>query len=157
VLDAIISLVTGDNVQLLFDFNSLAFRDANGHWDPRANATGALDYLQSKYAGINIAWSKGNEPDLWPGTKYNASVLATDARILASTLKAYDLGRDVYGPSYAGLNPAQAGPFMAAAGPTVKGISLHDYLAALQRARGRQAARRRAARAACPHRQGRPH
>ena len=81
VLDDIVALATKANVQVLFDFNSLEFRDHKGQWDPAGNATATLQYLESKYAGqIDFAWSTGNEPDLWPGTHYSGEELAAGAR-----------------------------------------------------------------------------
>ena len=81
MLDDIVALATKANVQVLFDFNSLEFRDHKGQWDPAGNATATLQYLESKYAGqIDFAWSTGNEPDLWPGTHYSGEELAAGAR-----------------------------------------------------------------------------
>lgn len=63
VWDNVIQLVQGSDVKLMWDFDSLQFRDKNGHWDPNGNATAQLEYLNSKYGGaIDILWTTGNEP-----------------------------------------------------------------------------------------------
>ena len=99
VWDSIISMIQNTMaVQLMWDFDSLRFRDANGNFDPTGNATAQLDYLQSKYGGkLDIIWTTGNEPDLWPKPwgSINGTMLARDAVILAETVAKYDLGKTV--------------------------------------------------------------
>lgn len=125
--DNILAFVQATGVQLLWDFDSLQFRDKHNNWDPTGNATAVLAYTQSKYAGMDIWWSTGNEPDLWPGQKVSGQLLAGDATILKNTLQNYNVGKTVYGPSYAGFN-SQSGTFIQDAMPAaIDGFTCHNY------------------------------
>lgn len=117
---------------ILFDFNGLSFRNttagAFGPWDPTGNATAILDYLQSQHAGsTHWAWSIGNEPDLWPLNFKNYTQLGVDAHTLAATLKQYELGTNIFGPSFAGPSATNVQEYLQGANGAVTGVTVHNY------------------------------
>lgn len=122
--DSVMALVKATGVQLLWNFNGL-FR-TGGAWDPTANATAFLQYVNSKYAGTNIWWSVSNEPDLWPNTKPNGAALARDALRLKALLGNYNVGKTVYGPAYSGFNGDSAS-FMSTSKGGIDGYTCHNY------------------------------
>ena len=123
--DTIVAFSKGAGVQLLWDFNGLSYRDGSNHWNPALNATAFLAYTNSKYAGTQFLWSVSNEPDLWPGTKPTGAQLAFDSQTLKSTLAQYNVGTEVYGPSYAGFNADSAAYFRGSKGTA--GYTSHNY------------------------------
>jgi heparanase 1 len=92
--------------------------------------TAMAAYLQSTYGGNTptFAYSVGNEPDLWRVNHVSAPQLARDAVTLVNTLKNYNIGKEVYGPSWAGVSESDATQFLpiAAAGG-VTGYTVHNY------------------------------
>jgi heparanase 1 len=87
-------------------------------------------YLESKYSGKTpgFAYSVGNEPELWSQRKVSVAQLARDAVTMVDTLKGFNIGRDVYGSSFARISPEDASAFLpiAAAGG-VRGLTVHSY------------------------------
>ena len=124
--------VSQSNISLLWDFNGLTFRDPNnggGPWNPNGNASQTLDYLNGKYASSNLdlLWSIGNEPDLWPIHNVNVTQLGADTKILKTLLANYNLGTDVYGASFAGPNANSAKEYFIASKGNLQGLTVHDY------------------------------
>jgi hypothetical protein len=108
LLDALFDFALATGLELLYDFNVGPFSSSaascsfyiklsfllqglsarsppTGPWDPYANATAILDYVQSKYAGHNFSWAMGNEPNLWK-VHVSDSQLAADAVSLKKVL-----------------------------------------------------------------------
>ena len=128
IMDALFDYALATNMSLLVDVNGKDFRagkDGTGAWDITANTSALLTYLNGKYGGrVDFAYSLANEPDLWkkPDGKTPLDVtpqtLASDGVTLKKALASLDIGKDVYGPSYASVNSQLASGYLpiAAAG-----------------------------------------
>ena len=132
MLTAVFDFIAATNMSLLWDVNGASFRDADGPWSAAGNATAMLAFLDSQYGGkVDYAYSVGNEPDLWPEPHHNvsAATLGSDALAMKAALAAVDIGRDVYGSSWARISPADAAGFMptVVAGGCVTGYTVHAY------------------------------
>lgn len=128
MLDAIVGFVQATNMSLLWDMNGESFRTESGAWNPKGNATAMLGYLDQRYGGqVDFAYSVGNEPEFWKPAP-SAATLAADAVTLKKLLPAYNIGRTVAGPSYAGISSNNAKTFLpiAAAGG-VDFYTVHNY------------------------------
>ena len=136
IMDALFDFAASTGMSLLVDVNGKDFRggvDATGPWDVTANTTALLAYLNSKYAGVDYAYSMGNEPDLWKRTDGKPlgvplATLAADAISLKQALKQFNIGKDVYGSAFAGISTADAEGFLpVAAKGGVTGLTVHSY------------------------------
>lgn len=127
MLDMISDFIGATGMQLLWDFDGERFRTASGAWDPTGNATALLAYLDTKHSGkVKYAFSVGNEPDLWQ-TKYPATTMASDAVTLKNVLQHYNVGKEVFGPSYARIDPTATADFLrVAAAGGVTGYTVHN-------------------------------
>jgi hypothetical protein len=129
MLDAVFSFAGQTHATVLFDLNALQFRDASGAWDPSQNATALLQRLHSRYHGGGMQWAfeLGNEPEFWPGPKANYTQLGLDVVTLANLLKTLDIGHNVYGASFGGLDTAVIEPFLRASKGSLQGLTVHNY------------------------------
>ena len=124
--DRIVAFAGVTGMHLLFDLNALAFRRANGSgWDAAANATALFAYTQAAHPGVRISWSAGNECNLWRKPA-GATELARIANQLRAAVSPFDIGADVYGPSYAEF-PTESSTYMAATRGNVTGMTWHHY------------------------------
>ena len=129
MLTAVFDFIGATGMSLLWDLNGEMARKGTGPWLPAFNFTPMAGFLQARYGGkIDYAYSVGNEPDLWKINKVGAAQLARDAVTLVGALKAYTIGRDVYGSSFARISTDDAAAFLpiAAAGG-VTGYTVHNY------------------------------
>lgn len=129
MLTQVFDFIGATGMSLLWDVNGEMARVGTGPWLPAFNFTPMADFLQSRYGGkIDYAYSVGNEPDLWKINKVSAEQLAHDAVTLVGALKAYDIGKEVYGSSFARISTDDAAAFLpiAAAGG-VTGYTVHNY------------------------------
>lgn len=129
VLDALIGFSQATGATLLLDINGQDFRQGTtGPWQPAGNFTPMIEWIQSKYgaAGLDIAWSLGNEPGLWK-IKVQTEQLAQDAVTLKNVVKQYTLGSDVYGASFAGVSVEDATRYLPGAKGVLKGLTVHNY------------------------------
>ena len=117
MIDAVWEFARATDMKLLWDLNGESFRSGSGPWDPSGNATAMLGYINSVYGGrINYSYSVGNEPDLWkaPHTP-SAATLGGDAVTLVKALNEFNIGKDVYGASWAGISATKAQDFLSVA------------------------------------------
>jgi hypothetical protein len=131
MLEAVFDFIVATHMSLLWDVNGASFRDGTGPWSAAGNATAMLAFLQSRYGGkIDYAYSVGNEPDLWPAPHQgvSAATLGADALAMKAALAGLDIGRDVYGSSWARISAADAQGFMptVVAGGGVAGYTVHN-------------------------------
>lgn len=129
MLTQVFDFIGATGMSLLWDVNGEMARVGTGPWLPAFNFTPMADFLQSRYGGkIDYAYSVGNEPDLWKINKVSTEQLAHDAVTLVGALKAYDIGKEVYGSSFARISTDDAAAFLpiAAAGG-VTGYTVHNY------------------------------
>jgi hypothetical protein len=127
MLSAIFDFISATDMSLLWDLNGEDARDGVGPWLPDFNWTAQAKFLNQRYPGVKYAYSVGNEPDLWK-KKVTPEQLARDAVTLKDSLNSYDIGKDVYGSSFARIDPEVARAYLpiAAAGG-VKGYTVHNY------------------------------
>jgi hypothetical protein len=127
-LDAIFSFAAQTHATVLFDLNARQFRTASGAWDPAANATALLQRLDARFGGaIQWSWSLGNEPSGWGPGMANYTQLGLDVFTLQSLLKGFNIGRAVFGASFAGLGLDVIEPFLVASKGALQGLTVHDY------------------------------
>ena len=129
MMTQIVDFMQATNMNLLWDFNGEKTRFAPlGAWNPAINATPTLEWLEAHYSGkINFAYSIGNEPDLW-ANKVSAAQMGKDAVTLKGLLKNYNVGREVFGPSWAGINAQDASDFLAeGVKGGLDGYTVHNY------------------------------
>jgi heparanase len=132
MLNAVFDFIIATDMNLLWDVNGASFRDGTGPWNANGNATAMLSYLDSKYAGsIDFAYSVGNEPDLWkpPHNGVSSVTLGKDALAMKAALAPLNIGKDVYGSSWAGINSDDAQGFLptVVAGGGITGLTVHNY------------------------------
>lgn len=129
MITQIIDFMQATDMTLLWDLNGEKTRDSPlGPWNPSINATPFFDWLDSKYGGqIDYAYSVGNEPNLW-SNKVSSEQLARDAVTLKTLLKGYNVGKKVFGPSWAGVSAGNAATFLPISSKGgVDGYTVHEY------------------------------
>lgn len=132
MLSAVFDFIIATDMNLLWDVNGASFRNANGPWFPEGNASSMLAFIDSKYGGkINFAYSVGNEPDLWkpPHDGVSAVTLGKDALAMKAALAPLNIGKSVYGSSWAGISANDAQGFIPTVvqGGGVTGMTVHNY------------------------------
>jgi hypothetical protein len=132
MLVAVFDVIGATGMSLLWDVNGASFRDGTGPWDASGNATAMLAFINSRYGGkVDYAYSVGNEPDLWPAPHRGVTpaTLGADALAMKAALAGVDIGKHVYGSSWAGIRASDAQGFMpvVAAGGGIDGYTVHAY------------------------------
>ncbi len=129
MLSTVFDFIAATDMSLLWDLNGEMARVGTGPWLPSFNFTPMATFLDAKYGGkIEYAYSVGNEPDLWKINKVNATQLAHDAVTLKRALTSYNIGKDVYGSSFAGVRTEDASAYLpVAAAGGVTGYTVHNY------------------------------
>jgi heparanase 1 len=132
MLSAVFDFIVATDMSLLWDVNGASFRNGAGPWDASGNATAMLAYLDSVYGGkISFAYSVGNEPDLWkpPHDQVTAETLGKDALAMKAALAPFNIGKEVYGSSWARISVEDAQGFMPTVvqGGGVTGYTVHNY------------------------------
>ena len=124
-------IVAVPGMSLLWDVNGESFRQGNGPWSAAGNATAMLAFIEARYGGkIDFAYSVGNEPDLWKiSPPVSAATLGTDALAMKAALAPLNIGRGVYGSSWARISTDDALGFMpvVVAGGGIEGYTVHNY------------------------------
>ena len=129
MLTTVFDFIAATDMSLLWDLNGEMARVGTGPWLPNFNFTPMADFLESMYSGkVDYAYSVGNEPDLWHTNKVSVTQLAHDAVTLKTALANYNIGKDVYGSSFARISTDDASTYLpiAAAGG-VRGYTVHNY------------------------------
>lgn len=131
MLTAVFDFIGATGMSLLWDVNGAAFRDGTGPWSAAGNASAMLAFIDSRYGGkVDYAYSVGNEPDLWPAphSGVTAATLGADALAMKAALAGLDIGKDVYGSSWARISTSDAQGFMptVVAGGGVAGYTVHN-------------------------------
>jgi hypothetical protein len=128
MLMQIVDFMKATGMKLLWDFNGEGTRFSPlGPWNPAVNATPLLHWLDS-YAGgtIDFAFSIGNEPDLWK-IKTPAAQMGKDAVTLKRLLADYNVGQQVFGPSWAHVSAQDATDYVTQAVGHLDGYTVHNY------------------------------
>jgi heparanase len=128
IWDGILDFIQATDMTLLWDFDSLQFRDSSNIFDPSKNATAFLEYTYQNYNSYfqKIMWSTGNEPDLWKIDTVNGTILGLDVRSLRSAVTSMNPNAKIFGPSYAGFNK-EANEFFASVTGNLTGATFHNY------------------------------
>jgi hypothetical protein len=129
MLSTIFDFIAATDMSLLWDLNGEMARVGTGPWLPDFNFTAQAVFLDSKYGGrVDYAYSVGNEPDLWKINKVSVPQLARDAVTLKRELAKYNIGRAVYGSSFARVSADDATAYLPIAGAGgVDGYTVHNY------------------------------
>lgn len=132
--DSILALSNATGLRILWDFNSLHFRDKiTNVFSPSLNASALIAYtasvLSRKYPTLQLSWSAGNEPNMWPRLPLpiNSSVLGLDALALRAAVNAVfpEAEADVYAASFADFGFSAREFFNATSGEI--SLTLHNY------------------------------
>jgi len=128
MLTQVFDFIAATDMSLLWDVNGRT-RVGTGPWDPSLNFTAMAKHLNAQYGGkVDYAYSVGNEPNLWSKPTPSAEQLAHDAVAMVDELKSYDIGKKVFGPSWAGVSSSSAASYLPIAhAGGVTGYTVHDY------------------------------